>query len=189
MNSTQAAKSTLDKIKLLVRTTSCSALEAMSQKSGVTVQDVPADQKILGHWMSLISISGDQLHITFKVQFSIMMARAYAESVLKTDTQEISNSHSKDFIREFCNLLAGNIKNKLAENNIVVGISLPLLCRGFDDLFFSEIGATGQGLDRWKLRHQNSEIFCISDTEVISSFNLDENFNTASTASGEVEFF
>lgn len=180
---------TLDQIKLLIRTISASALEAMSQKSGVTVEDLSDDRKILGHWMSLISISGDQLHITFKVQFSISMARGYAEGVIKTDAGEISNSHSKDFIREFCNLLAGTIKNKLSENNINVGISLPLLSRGFDDLFFSEINSTSHGVDRWKLTHKNSEIFCISDTEIINQFKLEDNFNDSSSTSGDVEFF
>lgn len=188
MNSLKADK-TLNQIKLLIRTTSANALEAMAQKSGVTIQEISDDRKILGHWMSLISISGDQLHITFKVQFSISMARAFAESELKNEAGEISNSHSKDFVREFCNLLAGTIKNKLSQNNINVGISLPLLSRGFDDLFFSEINSTSQGLDRWKLAHQNSEIFCISDTEIINQFDLDDNFNNSTSASGDVEFF
>ena len=189
MNSSKTENELLEKIKLLIRTTSGVALEAMAQKSGIAVQDVSDDRKILGHWMSLISISGDQLHITFKVQFSIAMARAFADSGVKNDSVEISNSHSKDFIREFCNLLAGNIKNKLAENNVAVGISLPLLSRGFDDLFFSGTETVGKSVDRWKLTNDKSEIFCISDTEIINQFTLDENFNDSSAASGDVEFF
>ena len=73
--------------------------------------------------------------MTFKIQFAIKDARNFAKSNL--NTKEISNSHSKDFIRELCNVIAGYLKHTLSENNIQVGISLPLLARGFDDLFLT----------------------------------------------------
>lgn len=189
MNTSHLEKTTLKKIKLLIRSTSAGALEAMAQKPGVSLQEISTAKKIFGHWMSLISISGDQLHITFKVQFSIAMARAYAGDGFEENSHEISNSHSKDFIREFCNLLAGIIKNKLAENNIVVGISLPLLSRGFDNLFFATTDPSGTSVDRWKLAYQSLEIFCISETDVVNQFTLDKNFNESMSVSGNVEFF
>ncbi len=189
MNASQLEITTIEKIKLLIRSTSAGALEAMAQKPGVSLQEISADKKIFGHWMSLISISGDQLHITFKVQFSVAMARAYAGNGVQENSHEISNSHSKDFIREYCNLLAGIIKNKLAENDIIVGISLPLLSRGFDNLFFTTTDPSGSSVDRWKLAYKDLEIFCISDTDVVNQFTLDKNFNDNMSISGNVEFF
>lgn len=189
MNTRDLTQAALKNIKNLIRNTSAHALKAMSQKKEIQVEDVLIKNKILGHWMTLISVSGEQLHITFKVQFSIDMARNFATQVLGNHKNDISNSHSKDFIREFCNLVAGNIKNKLSENNIVVGISLPLLSRGFDDLFFAATERAEASHDRWALTHYDCSVFCSTDIQIAADLHLPENIDQITSSSGEVEFF
>ncbi len=189
MESININKKSIDIIKTLMRDTSQAALVAMSQKKQIAIEDVTDNKKILGHWMALISVSGVQLHLTFKVQFSIEMARSYASEVLKNDRLGISNSHSKDFIRELCNLVAGNLKTKLAENNVTVGISLPLLSRGFDDLFFANSESSVQSIDRWQLVFKETTIYCCSIIEAIEDLSLSDKLNDSVSTSGDVEFF
>ncbi len=186
MNSNQQDL-TLLKLKSLIRKKSVLALTAVAKKDELQVIEVPAEDKVMGHWMSVISVSGEQLHITFKVQFSIDMARTYAMQTFKNLTSEISNSHSKDFIREYCNMVAGYIKNALIHNSISVGVSLPLLCRGFDDLFFDLPARAFSGIDRWKLAHNGNIINCASVIEVIEDLDF-KDLDDETLLSGEVEF-
>ncbi len=182
-------KKSTELIKNLIRNTSLRGLAAMSQKKDIEIAEVTSPQKIMGHWMALISVSGEQLHLTFKVQFSIAMARGFALQKGQTQSQSISNSHSKDFVREFCNLVAGNIKTQLADNKVNVGISLPILSRGFDDLFFDSGDKTLLSTDRWKLAEEGNIIYCASIVEIISEMNLSDKLNEAQSTSGDIEFF
>ena len=178
---------TLMQLKSLIRKKSILAMTAATKKDELQVIEVPTDDKVMGHWMSVISVSGEQLHITFKVQFSIDMARMYAMQTFKNLTGEISDSHSKDFIREYCNMVAGYVKNTLIHNSISVGVSLPLLCRGFDDLFFDLPAREHSGIDHWKLAHGDNFICCASVIEVIGNLDL-KNINEEPLLTGDIEF-
>lgn len=178
---------TLEQLKSLVRRKSVAALIAFAKKDDLQILEVPSDDKVMGHWMSIISVSGEQLHLTFKVQFSVNSARNYASQSFENPSDTISSSHSKDFIREYCNMVAGYIKNTLIHNSVSVGVSLPLLCRGFDDLFFDPPVRSRSGIDRWKLAHDGNAINCASVIEVAEHLSFTD-FDYEASPAGDVEF-
>ena len=177
----------LQQINALVRSKSRLALTAMTRSNEVAIQEIISTEKVMGHWMALISVTGEQLHLTLNVQFSIAAARSLVNFSSQSGHQEISNSHSKDFIREFCNVTAGFIKSALGENKVVVGISLPLLCRGFDEFFFEQSAINSDALESWKLSLNDTVIYCSSVIEIISDLNF-INLDIALPNSGEVEY-
>ena len=186
MEASDSSKITQQRLKKLFREKSATALAKMSQKKDILVKDTVSDLKVMGHWMSLISISSAQFHITFKIQFSMDTAR---NLVAKNDKSTISNSYSKDFIRELCNVIGGDIKFAFVQNNMNVGISLPILCRGFDDLFFASSERKSSLSDRWSLVHDVDVIYCSSVMNITGDLKLQENFGESSSSTGDVEFF
>ncbi len=186
MKANDPSKFVQTRLKKLFREKSVMALTKMSQKSNILVKDTISDLKVMGHWMALISISADHFHITFKIQFSMDTAR---NLVAKSDKSTISNSYAKDFIRELCNVIGGDIKFAFVQNNMDVGISLPLLCRGFDDLFFASSERKSSMSDRWSLVHNENIIYCSSVMNITGDFKLQDNFGETSSSAGDVEFF
>ena len=180
-------RTAVEQLKTLVRQKSALALSAMSQKSDLKIEELSKSEKVMGHWMSLISVSGDQIHLTFKIQFSVEMARIFAQQTFKHVSHGISNSHSKDFVRELCNMVAGYLKTTLIHNKINVGVSLPLLCRGFDNFFFDAPSQENSGMDAWKLVHNGTVMYCSTVIELMQDLKL-EDLSETSEATGDVEF-
>lgn len=174
-------------LKTLVRNTSLSRLRALSNLSDVRLEETPESHEIMGHWMSLILISGRKLRITFKTQFANHMAQGFAAHMFRLEKGLVSNSQAQDFMREFCNMTAGYLKNALERHQIALGISLPLLTRGFDDFFFSVSSINKVFMDRWKFVSGDHVLYCAAVIEVLDDVVLtgeDLEFKD----SGEVEF-
>lgn len=178
---------TINQLKTLIRQKSVLGLEAMSKKQGLQVESISQDDKVLGHWLSAISVSGDKIHITFKVQFAIKTANTFSKHTFQHVKDGVSNSQNKDFMREFCNMVAGYVKNTLINNNLVVGVSLPLLCRGFDNFFFEPPSHSRSGKDCWKLFENENNVYCSSVIELADDIKLNID-NDSEVQTGEVEF-
>lgn len=183
-NQTQTS---IEQIKKLIRQKSILGLEAMCKKQGLQIKDISSDDKVLGHWMSVITVSGYKIHITFKVQFSIKTANSFSKHTYKHVKETVSNSQNKDFMREFCNMVAGYIKNTLINNDLAVGVSLPLLCRGFDNFFFDPPVHVTSGKDCWKLFELDNNIYCSSVIDIADDLVIDS-LDDSEIQSGEVEF-
>ena len=186
MQAHQTQKS-IDQLKILIRQKSILGLEAISKKQELQIDTLSIDDKVLGHWMSVITVSGDKIHITFKVQFSIKTANEFSKHTFKHVKEAISNSQNKDFMREFCNMTAGYIKNTLINNGLVVGVSLPLLCRGFDNFFFEPSIHSISGKDCWKLSELNNSIYCSSVIDLADNLILHA-LEDSEIQTGDVEF-
>lgn len=180
-------QTTLDNIKQLVRSKSQQTLAALSKKE-ISTEQVNAEFKILGHWMSLILISGESLNLIVKIQFSIDSVQDLIVHSVKGEDYKISEALVKDFVRELINVTAGNIKQTLSENKIKVGINLPVLSRGFDCLYFNLNHRKHSIIDQWKLVHKQSQLFCAIEIETSDELKL-ENLAENSDLTGDVEFF
>ncbi len=178
---------TINQLMTLIRQKSILGLEAMSKKEGLEVESISQDDKVLGHWLSAISVSGEQIHIIFKVQFAIKTVNSFSKYTFQHVKEGVSNSQNKDFMREFCNMVAGYIKNTLINNNLTVGVSLPLLCRGFDNFFFEPPTHSRSGKDCWKLFEKENNVYCSSVIELADDIklNITDDFTVKT---GEVEF-
>jgi len=62
---------------------------------------------------------------------AILASRPYGE-----DPSAVTPEQGADFMKELCNLVSGALKRVFSGAGIQAGISLPLLTRGFDEIFF-----------------------------------------------------
>ncbi|MDD9950038.1 MAG: hypothetical protein OXT67_00590 [Zetaproteobacteria bacterium] len=132
---------------------------------------IEGDQSILGHWLSMILISGRRIKITFKVHFNTAQGQ---EIILKkvpvARPQKIEKHFIFDRLKEFCNLTAGSIKECLGAENSKTGLSLPVITRGFDEvIFFDSAHKSGKGKirDVWALRASDFAVHCSSEIQVL----------------------
>jgi len=128
-------------LKELCREISLTRLKKHSYIDIITQEDVKRkitpDQE--SQWISVIFVKGDNLKFSFKTQFITedvkhFASQAYGES--KTDEQ-INKRQIDEFIKEFCNLMGGGVKEHFEKNGLNTQMSLPLLTRGQDNVFFS----------------------------------------------------
>ena len=92
--------------------------------------------QVLGNRMSLILVSGETLRVTFKLHYNIGEIKVIAHRAYgKSTPAELSDKQAMDFMKELCNLSAGQIVKIFEENNLPLGMSLPLGARGFYDIF------------------------------------------------------
>lgn len=131
---------------------------------------------VYSHWMSLILIAGPAIKIVFKVHFQSKAAWSLAAPAFGLSIDNLSVEKSCDFMREFCNLAGGKIKLALSNSNIETGISLPMLTRGFDDLFLEVHGRKNTRQDYWSCQFE--EHYLIFSTIIQSSQQIDFSFLT-----------
>ena len=104
----------------------------------------------------------------------------------KSQPDEIQPNQVADFVKEFCNLTAGNIKQALEKSSVLTGISLPLVTRGFDELVFASTGP--QYLrDQWRIAMAEVFLDCSVITEIYDQITFSGEESAAEDL-GEVEF-
>jgi len=182
------------KVKELVRFVTLQGIKEHTQNEDIIINEVAGvdHHQMLAPWMGLILISGPSIRITMKCHYLSENGKFFAQKSLGKKISEISFSQVQDYIKEYCNLCAGKIKKIFADNNLDIGISLPLAVRGFDELFFYDKNtrnAPGYCQDYWSLITEDkflllSSIIEIYNEDDMNKINID--FNTAS--SGEIDF-
>lgn len=141
------------KLREIVRHAALRRLESCTRSQvNLTMGEVEnPDDFAYGYWMSFILLSGNDLQLIFKVHFYSDEARHLTAKGLKREPGEITYPDIKDFMKEFCNLVAGEIKAGLSAAKVMVGLSLPLVTRGFDEVIFSDSVDSRQFSDWWRL--------------------------------------
>ncbi len=91
-------------------------------------EEVPGP--VYAHWMAIILLAGADFSMTFKVFFP----RSFPESLLQAKGG-LKMEMAFDLMREHCNLTCGSAKRLLGDRNVRVGLSLPFVTRGFDEVF------------------------------------------------------
>lgn len=92
------------------------------------------------NWMSLILVANTDFRLLIKIHCNETDVRKMANEALQVvDTS--SKQAMIDFVKELTNLLGGAVKRSIEASSIQCGLSLPLLIKGFDELF-SERTAT-----------------------------------------------
>jgi hypothetical protein len=99
-----------------------------------------------------------------------------------------------DYFKEECNVLAGRLKKSFDENQINVGISIPLKTSGLDELFFDRKEMDKNALElSWEMSNDDNSLVVATFIEVIDYSSIDKiDFNSFSSKSDEdeeVEFF
>jgi CheY-specific phosphatase CheX len=184
-------QNSLSKLKELVRQVSITRFKQSSQNDNYNLLEVPksSEKTVFDHWMSLILISGKSLRITFKTHFNIKTCRKIASPIYGKKPDDIAVRQAQDFVKEFGNLSAGFLKKIFEEQDVDVGISLPLVIRGFDEVFFDKTVDISKLEDCWKLDNGSTSLVCTSLLEVYQPEVIDElDFNIEDEEEEEIDF-
>lgn len=164
-----------DKLKELVRHASISRLKIHSGGAEVETKELgPAFKpgRILASNMVFILVSGDAFRLTFKIHFDSATARNLAFRIFGGDSPAaISEKQAIDYFKEYGNLVAGSVVTLLGENDVELGISLPLSTRGFYEVF-SDYTEKQHPIvtfsDFWELRASGNDIHCSALLEILN---------------------
>ena len=130
----------------------------------ITVETVKEQGTLIfGFWMSLILIFGPEFQITFKVHYNTKSIQKMSRNALPNNS---SSDVVADFVKEYCNLVAGLIKSYFESIHVPSGVSLPLVSRGFDDVFSIHQLMSDSILDIWTLSCQEESITCIASCDI-----------------------
>lgn len=168
--------------------------QAYCQHGGdVTTEMVNNDYGLLAPWTSLILVSGNDYRITFKVHFPVINCKGLvAQSGAESD--DLQNElkikmQVFDYLKEFCNYYAGSLKRAFSDANVNMGISLPILTRGFDEVFFPRANFNSSFEVYWKMKNSIAEFKCslfleATNVEKLKSLSI----KLDSSDEGEIEF-
>lgn len=170
----------------LVSSSSLSRLRTISRRGDIILNGPIRPQPVYAHWMALILVSGESLRITFKSHFDTRTAKFFAARTYEQAPDKISDDRALDFFREFCNMTAGHLKLIFAENEVRVGVSLPALARGFDEIYY--VRPANSATAGWALKCGDERVLCSTHVERFREFQL-ENVDLANgLTSGKVDF-
>jgi hypothetical protein len=112
--------------------------------------------------MSFILLAGEGGILTFKTHYSSRDIQELAASTLKKDSDTIQAAMIADFMREYCNLTIGLVKVKLAEVGIHTGLSIPVVTRGFDEIWYRDYDLKDEFkiADAWRIKWASGSIVC-----------------------------
>jgi CheY-specific phosphatase CheX len=171
MSSSEIDPKCLEKIKDLVRNVSVDRFQRAAQNQNFGILDVTGKEKeVYDHWMALILISGKALRIILKVHFNVKSSKKMASPIYGKSPEKLEVRQAKDFIKEFCNLSAGYLKKIFEDQAIDVGISLPLVIRGFDEVFFEKKEKPSIIEDKFRIENAGLGVIC---TNMVEVFNQD----------------
>lgn len=174
-----------------VKRVALSRFHSISQRESFAQLDVRPEGPYLGYWLGLILVSGPGCRIVFKCFFSAEDVRKVAANVYAKRPEDISLRQSHDFVREFCNLTAGGLVKLFGNQGVSLGISLPIIIRGFDDIFYDAVSDSIRSYeDVWSVSDGSSSFVFGALVEIIDPniFN-NVNFNMPDETSNEVDFF
>lgn len=147
----------------VIRGSALARFQIHSGDSGAVISMVEDSYKreVHGNWMGLILVSGKEVRVTFKTYFNLKDVKVILASMLDKAPEDISKDLAIDFIKEFSNLTAGYVKQILEEHETPVdtGISLPIVTKGFDDLFYKPINDK-EIQDFWAIDVQGVRFYC-----------------------------
>lgn len=158
-------------------------ISGMSEISLVQISKIPI---IHAHWMVIILMFGEALRLTFKVHFSSDSAGFFAANTFRTSKDQISSIRRLDFFKEYSNLAGGRIKQILQESGIRAAVSLPVLARGFDELFFPK--PQNSELRAWQLAISGESVTCSAYLELFDKITINTKANDELKEDGEVDF-
>jgi CheY-specific phosphatase CheX len=170
----------------LIRDSSLSRMQQLSKRKNIQIGEISKDPLVFAHWMSFILLSGKDLRILFKAHYMSHSAKFFAEKAFASEKETVTKLRVLDFFKEFCNLTAGNIKIALASNKVKVGISLPILARGFDEIFYPR--PADSIMKCWSLECEDEIIFCSVHIAILQPISVKYEATGTSINEGEVEF-
>ena len=178
-------------VNQILRKKSIETLKAHT-KGDISLVDIEKkDDFIYAPMMVFILIHGKSFRITFKVHYYLTAARKLASSSINSSEEKVTNSLTDDFMKEYCNLIGGELKGSINKLGISVGTTFPFIISGFDEVLFSDHLSRSSVQDYWQLKWAPDSITC---TSVIEAHNpeifqgIDSVPSTNKDKNGEIVF-
>ena len=165
-----------EKIKNLIRHSSLERIRLHSRHDDFNVVELTeayTPGQVLGNWMALIFVSGESIRITYKIHFDYNCVKNLAYPVYgKSSADLLSDQQAVDFMKELCNLTAGQLVKIFEEHDLSIGISLPLCTRGFYEVF-SDYKETEHPIirysDTWYLQYGEVKLVSSAIIEILDA--------------------
>mgnify|MGYP001249356529 CR=1 FL=1 len=155
------------------------------------------DSRKIGKWLSLVFVSSHVVKMSFQAKFTFEKCKPLVAMAFEKKTEEITRDQMEDFVKEFCNLTAGALKQSLEKEGFSSLISLPLLTRGQDEVFFKnhplEDDSTIAFQHTWEVVCENIPLFCQINFEIFDKEGFEKiilgAFGAEEEDEGEIDFF
>ena len=164
-----------------------SAVEAMLKHESVVClkRDLSSDSiainapqrsgPIYGNRLGVILLAGPEIVVTLKAFFNLKDVLEIIERKIGRSVATESSVLLDDYVKEFLNRVAGVGKRHLCDSGISVGISLPIVTRGFDEAFNKESKGNLQTLSVWSAGQGKASLIltaasAVKNGEVVGRF-------------------
>lgn len=110
-------------------------VEAVSAEAPVHLEgELPF--AVLGHWLGSILVATRVLKVTLKIHYSLPLIQSDWLERWRSQLESEGRSHvTREFGKEFANWWAGDLKNSLDPGGNQSSMGLPMISRGFDELY------------------------------------------------------
>lgn len=176
-------------------------LEKMLRGKKITLEEVKVEssEKVYGKYLSMIMLWSSVGSINLKLHFDLEMAKLLASDGLETKKENITQDIALDFMKECCNGVGGFVRSLFEKDKMQMGMSLPFLAEGCDELIFRKIRDPRSTVSIWKLALESGETFilsleiCLLDPKSIESLrttfeNAIIDGDSGLTSEGDVDF-
>ena len=176
-------------------------IERMIRGKKITIEPyrLQSENEIFGEYLSIIMLSSSAGAMYLKIHFNLDVAKVLAAGALEKNINEISQESALDFMKECSNGVCGFVRSLYESHQIIMGMSLPFITEGIDEVFFRKNRDSKIVANNWLLRLNSGEsvIFsseiCFVKTQAI--FDRMEKFEEAliesendTSSDGDVEF-
>lgn len=114
-----------------LRNLSLKIFKEHSSKDSIDFVEVREENSDNNTWKAMIFVGGDNFRCLFSVDFSTISLLGMASSCFADVAEKDYVNYVKDFVREYCNQVAGKIKAAFEKVGAAY-ISLPMVTRDYD---------------------------------------------------------
>lgn len=117
--------------------------------------------------IAVIMVWGSVGAVNFKIHYDYAQAAAACASCLGRTKDSLAPKTVREFMRELCNLTAGFLRTFMQKNQVPMGMSLPFLAEGDDELIFQKLLDPRADLTAWRLKAGSVSFLCSSEILVL----------------------
>lgn len=141
-------------------------------------------------WVAMIRLTGQRFKFSFRIHFNDLDAQFLLEKKLGNLNEAYELRMGCDYLKEFCNVTVGRLRNSLLDLKIDNKLSLPIVMKKTLDATFTVHEAPLIAEDRWMFSWREGSVICSFVFELLDESLKDEIIHIQKTAEPEnqIEF-
>lgn len=140
----------------------------------LTLEKASISGVVHAHHMSVIILSGHTLHLVLKAHYNTEDAKKALAARWSSSSEAIEYGDAVGFMSETLNVVAGSIKASLFDQTgLTMGISIPFLTAGFDELLMKRHVDSDILRDAFTLSWKEGFLTVSSELKVLDSMAID----------------